>query len=382
MSRVATVAMPAVFVLSVWLALVSAQSATELRIPPMPGRLVATDAGHRLHMWCTGEGSPTVVLVNGAGSFSIDWALIQPAIAAKTRVCSYDRAGYAWSDSGPAPRGVGTAVAELHQVLVRAGERGPYLLVGSSWGGIIARVFAHAHPDDVAGVVLADTTPWGIAALESRVAPEESLTNLDSRAEEERAPVARLPADVLAVRAWALSRLPQQVPGLNITPAFMSLEFSILTEPDLALGATTVGTRVPLGDTPLVVISAGRVSWDDATRASFSSYAAAQRAHIEEQARLAALSRNSTFVVARGSFHAVQFYEPELITNAVVRMLTSALTGAVPRRPQVSGKSATKTSVADRLIESLADLVGERHVTGEGTFGMIDQPDVHHLRAA
>ena len=78
------------------------------------------------------------------------------------------------------------------------------------------------------------------------------------------------------------------------------------------------------GDAPLIVISAGRVSWDAPTRASFRSYAAAQRAHVAEQARLAGLSRNSTLVVARASFHAVQFYEPEVITNAILQLLASA----------------------------------------------------------
>ena len=89
----------------------SAQVKTETLIPVMPGRLVATDAGHRLHVWCTGDGSPAVILVTGGGSFSIDWAGVQPAIAGKTRVCSYDRAGFAWSDPGPEPRGVDTSAA-------------------------------------------------------------------------------------------------------------------------------------------------------------------------------------------------------------------------------------------------------------------------------
>ena len=120
MNRRIAVALSPAFVLSASITLLSAQSKTEPPVPTMPGRLVATDAGHRLHVWCTGEGSPTVILSNGGGTFSIDWAAIRPAVAAKTRVCSYDRAGYAWIDPGPAPRGVDTAVAELHQVL--AGE--------------------------------------------------------------------------------------------------------------------------------------------------------------------------------------------------------------------------------------------------------------------
>ncbi len=81
------------------------EAATQSPIPAMPGRLVGIEAGHRLHLWCTGEGAPTVILEAGLGGYSVDWSLVQPAVSAKTRVCSYDRAGYAWSDKGPEPRG-------------------------------------------------------------------------------------------------------------------------------------------------------------------------------------------------------------------------------------------------------------------------------------
>jgi pimeloyl-ACP methyl ester carboxylesterase len=296
----------------------AAQQKTESGVPTMPGRLVATDAGHKLHLWCTGEGSPTVILLTGGGSFSIDWADVQPAIAPNTRVCSYDRAGYAWSDPGPAPRGLGTSAAELHQVLARAGVRPPYLLVGSSWGGLIARVFAHAHSDEVAGVVLVDAPTWGTRSSGTAVVSNDLLMDLDPRADEEPTAPPRLPSEWQAARAWAKSRLPEQV---------LTLEYTDLKEPDLTISATTAGNRVSLGDIPLVVISGGRVSWDAATRANSQSYAAAQREHIADQARLTGLSRNSKFIVARASFHAVQFYEPEVITNAVLQMLGSARAG-------------------------------------------------------
>jgi pimeloyl-ACP methyl ester carboxylesterase len=326
MSRLVTRTLTVSFILSASLTAAPAQSKPDTPAPPMPGRLVATDAGHRLHVWCTGEGSPTVILLNGGGGFSVDWAAIQPVLAAKTRVCSYDRAGYAWSDSGPAPRGLGTTVAELYQVLGRAGVRPPYVLVGSSWGGLIARVFAHAHSGEVAGMVLVDASPWGIARVTPVPVPDDVLTNLDPRADEEPVSVTHLPADAQAARAWAQSRLPADTP--TVVPGFLALEYTNVVEPDRAISATIAGNLVPLGNTPLVVISGGRVSWDAATRTSFPSYNAAQRAHIAEQARMAGLSRNSTFIVARASFHAVQFYEPEVITTAVLQVVTSARTGS------------------------------------------------------
>jgi len=192
----------------------------------MPGRLVETDAGHRLHVWCTGVGTPTVILVGGLGSYSIEWALVQPGVAENSRVCSYDRAGYAWSEKGPEPRGFGVSVAELHQVLQRANVRPPYVLVGHSWGGRIIR------------------------------------------------------------------------------------------------------QRIPLGDKPLFVISAGRLSWDAQARASGRSYVTAQRARIANEACTAGLSRNSQFAVAYASFHSVHLYDPLIVTNAILRVLKSVRGGS------------------------------------------------------
>src|SRR5580693_5755895 len=102
---------------------------------PPPGRLV--DIGHRkLHLYCTGRGTPTVILMAGGGAFSIDWALVQPKLAESTRVCSYDRAGLGWSGPGPEENIVEENVRDLHALLQASGEPGPYVLVGASIAGI------------------------------------------------------------------------------------------------------------------------------------------------------------------------------------------------------------------------------------------------------
>lgn len=299
--------------------------------PPMPGRLVATDGGHRLHLWCTGDGpAPTVILLTGANGSSADWGLVQPAVAAGARVCSYDRADLAWSDKGPDPRGVGVSADELHQVLRRGAVPGPYVLAGVSLGGTIARVFAHKYPDDVAGVLLIDAPLNGTAPV-----PEDILSSLDTRAEVETPP-ANLPPEMQAVLTWVrdLARTEKPPPtlrdgrreypttGMTFTSPIW-LETSDLGEPQRALAATMAGTKVPLGDKPLFVISAGRLD----ARTTGSSYIDALRAHVANQASAAGLSRNSQFAVARASFHAVMFYEPQLVTSAILQVLTSARTG-------------------------------------------------------
>ncbi|WP_369138773.1 alpha/beta fold hydrolase [Modestobacter versicolor] len=124
--------------------------------PSMPGELV--DVGdHRLHLSCTGSGSPTVVLLGGMGETSAAWGLVQPAVAGTTRVCSYDRAGQAWSDSAPGAKDGVQVADDLHALLRRAGEPGPYVLAGHSVGGPYAMVYAAEHHDDVAGLVLLDS---------------------------------------------------------------------------------------------------------------------------------------------------------------------------------------------------------------------------------
>jgi pimeloyl-ACP methyl ester carboxylesterase len=138
----------------IYQALASALDAS--RYPP-PGKLVDI-GGYRLHINCTGTGSPTVLLDAGLGGTSLDWSKVQPAVARFTRVCSYDRAGYGWSDTGPGPHTSQQTVTELHLLLVHAQVSGPYLLVGHSLGGLNMRLFAYRYPQEVAGMVLLDAT--------------------------------------------------------------------------------------------------------------------------------------------------------------------------------------------------------------------------------
>ncbi|MBK5288405.1 MAG: alpha/beta hydrolase [Acidimicrobiia bacterium] len=123
---------------------------------PMPGRLISV-GDHKLHINCTGTGSPTVVLEPGLGEPSPAMGWIAPKVTTTTRVCVYDRAGRGWSEASAEPRdGVETAT-DLHTLLARAGEQGPYVLAGHSAGGLYVLNYAHLYPDQVAGLVLLDS---------------------------------------------------------------------------------------------------------------------------------------------------------------------------------------------------------------------------------
>jgi pimeloyl-ACP methyl ester carboxylesterase len=128
------------------------------RMYPAPGQLVDI-GGHRLHLYCVGSGSPTVILESGLGEAAAYWGWISTAVAPETRVCAYDRAGRGWSDPAAAPQD-GIAVAtDLHVLLDRAHVPGPFVLVGHSSGAQYVRIFAGRYPEQVAGMVLLDGQP-------------------------------------------------------------------------------------------------------------------------------------------------------------------------------------------------------------------------------
>jgi pimeloyl-ACP methyl ester carboxylesterase len=139
-----------------------------------PGTLYDV-GGHRLHLNCTGSGSPTVVLENGLGAMSANWARVTAEVSRTTRVCAYDRAGEGWSDDVNAPQDGLAGAADLHNLLARSGEPGPYLLVGHSAGGTYVMTYAAHYPDEVAGMVLLDSmSPYEFTDLPG-FASEQSM---------------------------------------------------------------------------------------------------------------------------------------------------------------------------------------------------------------
>ena len=133
----------------------SALTSHERTLHAPPGKLVSVGT-HRLHLNCQGSGQPLVMLESGLSGWSQDWALVQPELAKFTTVCSYDRAGYAWSDDAPEPRTGLLAVQDLRTMLRAAGLQGPMVVVGHSWGGMLAQMLAQTNSEEVAGLVLVD----------------------------------------------------------------------------------------------------------------------------------------------------------------------------------------------------------------------------------
>ncbi|WP_133541867.1 alpha/beta hydrolase [Microbacterium sp. BK668] len=131
--------------------------ALDTQATPMPGQLIDV-GGHRLHLYCSGSGGPTVVLEAGGGAAAAELELLRSAVERDTHVCVYDRAGRGWSDSTPTPAHGIQIATDLHTLLERAQVPRPYVLVGHSFGGLYVQMFAARYPTQVAGMVLIDST--------------------------------------------------------------------------------------------------------------------------------------------------------------------------------------------------------------------------------
>lgn len=142
----------------------AATEADQSKYPP-PGVLVNV-GGYKMHIYCMGEGSPTVILDSANMGTVSNWAWIQPEVAKSTRVCAYDRADSGWSDLSPQPNDTKQNAEALHTLLSNANMSGPYVLVGHSFGGLYVRMYAEMYPDEVAGMVFIEgTLPDGLKAL-------------------------------------------------------------------------------------------------------------------------------------------------------------------------------------------------------------------------
>jgi len=307
------------------------------QMPPAPiGKLVDI-GGYHLHLYCTGKGSRTVVLSPGAGDFSFDWYLVQQKVSAFARVCSYDRPGNAWSDPGPQPRTMRQEAYELHVALQRSKERGPFVLVGHSLGGLSMRVFAQQYPDESGGLVLVDaTSPDTTLSLNGKLvhmrelaktrpipdvqtvktsspkllSDDERRKAINSRRPEIHGPYDRLPAEIQRLQLWAQS-LPQAPQSVDYLPE----ELNQLYERSMA-------TTHVLRDLPLVSII-GMIEEPRPNDVSQDKWDALFREKVDQKRAYRDLSTNSKVVEDRIAGHAVHLEDPETVMIAIRDVLNA-----------------------------------------------------------
>jgi pimeloyl-ACP methyl ester carboxylesterase len=277
---------------------------------PARGQLVDV-GGHRLHVNCVGEGSPTVLLAAGHGGFSLDWSLVQPQLAATTRVCAYDRAGYGWSDPSPQSPTPRQIADELHTLLANARIAGPYVLVGHSAAGKHVRLYAQLHPQDVAGIVLVDARH---ESVDANLAPKELAAERKRELRFQR--TLWVTARIGLVRPFWAAAWPKIWPTTeNLTPETRT-EIGVLqarsqqVKTVLSEGASRSDNNAQLaaagslGNVPVVVLAAGQL-------------VAQNPAWLPAQEQMARLSSNSRLVIVDDSGHYIHWDRPTVVADAI-----------------------------------------------------------------
>lgn len=284
-----------------------------------PGQLIDI-GGRRINLYCTGAGGPTVVLMAGFSSWSPVWYKVQPVVAQKTRVCTFDRAAYGFSDPAPKPQILSDVVDDLHGALKAGAVPRPYVLVGHSLGGIEARLYAERWPKEIAGMVLVDTSPAAEGLIDEEQPGFDEVTGRES-----------LPADLLRCAALAAHgplAYKQCSPELpSDTPSAFRKAFPKFFTPDyfidrVALFASIYTHRYDsvdhqnLGAMPLVVLSAEH-TWDYTEPAGVRFEQAYEPVWIAMHEALAHLSSRGVHHVVKDSPHEIQLDKPEAVIDAV-----------------------------------------------------------------
>lgn len=295
---------------------------------PAPGRMVDV-GGYRMHINCQGAhvaGSPTVVMEAAHSEPSLSWAGIQPEVAKFARVCTYDRAGLGWSECSPKPRTAPSIVDELHILLAQAGIEPPFVLVGHSIGGLYVRLYAHEYPEQVAGMVLVDSTHE-----EQYARMPEGIVKMQRISNKVMPLVFRLfqalnSIGLLALLAERKGIWPVPIP-LEGRAAYMSVVFSGTPHLDTAV-RETLGLQESLaavrdrqlgllGDIPLTVISAGRPAISAGRGISAADAEQMKKVQDEMHAELAALSTQGKRVIAQESGHYVHVDQLQVVVDAI-----------------------------------------------------------------
>ena len=231
--------------------------------------------GRRLYVECIGSGRPTVVLEAGLGGNSRNWTTVQLELGHTTRTCAYDRAGLGDSDAMPGVHDAGDEIRDLERLLARGRIEPPYVLVGHSYGGFLARLFARAHPEQVVGVEFVDASGYDATRRQLAIWPRS------------QAPARR--------RDWA-----------------KPVQFGV----DLKGSEALESELRPLGDTPVVAITGAR-TWTEFPGLPPRLARAQQRLWRVLHAELASLSTDSIHVLALRSNHLVMDAQPEVVADGV-----------------------------------------------------------------
>jgi pimeloyl-ACP methyl ester carboxylesterase len=291
---------------------------------PPPGELVEVN-GRRAHLYCTGEGSPTVIMEAGLDSFGAQvWGAVQPAIASTTRVCSYDRAGIMWSEPGPEPRDAHRIADDLQALLKAAQELPPYVMVGHSLGGLLLLVYDKRHPGKVSGFVFVDSShPEQIERL-----PAEVLEAMDACTPSPLLAKVLARLGVVRMMGWMTGEGLQQrsqAAASALGPQSMVGVLRELTAVETI--ASQASAQTDLGSRPVVVVSAGIHDPPDCADLDQTVQREMDSTWSELQEEIAGFSTSSERRLIENSAHYIQLEVPEAVVAAVRDVVTAVRRG-------------------------------------------------------
>jgi pimeloyl-ACP methyl ester carboxylesterase len=299
--------------------------ARDQRFNPAIGRVFDV-GGNRMHMDCTGDGSPTVILEAGLGDSYISWRKVQPEIAEFTRVCAYDRAGLGYSDSSSQPRTSKVIAAELHALLRAAEYPPPYVVVGHSMGGFDVRVFAGLYRNEVVGMVLVDSSH---PDQNNRFPPE--LKNMEgSWLREAEFLEYTMPFGIPRLIGLCDQDPVQRAAECN----FRSAREGVAELKTFSESAAETAASPSLGDLPLAVLShdPNKPSADLPADLAKPTNDAWERMQEE----LAHLSTRGTQAIAKNSSHYIQIDRPDVVIDAIRNIVGQARELQPPAPPKAN----------------------------------------------
>ncbi|WP_199100996.1 alpha/beta hydrolase [Dyella sp. ASV21] len=302
------------------------------------GTLVEIAPGRRLNLRCEGSGPQTVILEAGSHADTTTWFKLQPLLAASAKVCSYDRAGYGFSDGGPLPRDLAAEVADLHALIQHAKLHTPLVLVGHSRGSNIARLYAQRYPADLSGMVLIDPPAQDVASVAPEWARQEAqmseqrfsfIDHCEAGAEKHQlaSPPTALAACVAVGNPLASAKVNASIAAYKFKPVFWRTLESELRDNAVIYGQP-VSPSETLGDLPVIVLTASD-TYADAPGDIRQTLAAARDA---TQAKILATTTHGRRILVDHASHDIQLDQPVAVANAVDALLEQTATSALPRR--------------------------------------------------
>ena len=293
--------------------------ARDRRFNPAPGKLV-DEGGRKMHIYCTGEGNPTVILDSGLGDSYVSWRKVQPEIAKVSRVCSYDRAGLGYSEPSAAPRTSRAIAEELHALLRAAGVAPPYIIVGHSMGGYDVRLYASLYRNEVVGMVLVDASH---PDQESRFPPE--LKNMEGSWQRE----AEFLEYAMPFGIPRLIGLCEDDPQHRAAECnWHSAREGVAELKAIPVSAAETAATGSLGDMPLAVLSHDPNKPSSELPPDLAK--PTNEAWEKMQEELANLSSRGTQSIVRNSSHYIQLDQPTAVTSAVRNIVEQARQTSVP----------------------------------------------------